>query len=66
MRNANGAIPPSRWHPAHVSRTIGATSRAKSGVAAGAAPAEPLPSASAARRDGGEDGAERDRSDTTS
>ena len=48
VRNANGAIPPSRWHPAHVSRTIGATSRVKSGVAVRAAPAEPLPSASAA------------------
>ncbi len=46
VRKANGAIPPSRWQPRHVSRTIGATSRAKSGAAlpdpsAGSATAAP-------------------------
>ena len=45
VRKANGAIPPSRWQPGHVSWTIGATSRAKSGAAlppsAGSATAAP-------------------------
>ena len=46
VRKAKGAIPPSRWQPAQVSRTIGATSRAKLGAAAGVALADP-PSSSA-------------------
>ena len=40
-------MPPSWWQPAHVSRTIGATSRAKLGVAVVAAEEEPPPSTSA-------------------
>ena len=46
VRNANGAIPPSRWQPRHVSRTIGATSPRKSGAATVAAGAS-RPDASA-------------------
>jgi hypothetical protein len=37
VSRGNGAIPPTRWQPVHFSRTTGATSRLKLGVADGAA-----------------------------
>src|SRR5215211_2212351 len=42
VRKANGAMPSARWQPAHVSRTIGATSFAKLGAAVVAPGALPL------------------------